>query len=118
MPRAKRPGLRPNWQWVRIIADVLMSHPPVQQAAWAIVEREVIDHVECQVALPLDVGVDDGQARRVIAQRVIQILQAESFSVLEEWRRRVLRGTDSSSFYAMIKAVAFFAAIGYARDAP
>jgi hypothetical protein len=101
---------------VRVVADILGSHPPAQAAAQAAMRRDVIDYVQCTARLPVGWLDDDDRARRTLARLVVQRLEAESFRLLDEWRNRVLRGRDHSSFWTMVRTVTWFLAVRYAHD--
>jgi hypothetical protein len=115
MPRSQPVSRSRNWS--RIVADILGSDLPAQAAAQATMRREVTDYVRCAARLPVGWLDDDDQARRTLARLVVQRLEAESFRLLDEWRDRVLRGRDHSSFWTMVKTVTWFLAIRYAADA-
>src|SRR4051812_2359970 len=114
MPRAQPVPRSRNWS--RIVADILGSAPAAQTAAQATMRREVTDHVRSAARLPVAWLDDDDRARRTLARLVVQRLEAESFRLLDEWRDRVLRGRDHSSFWTMVRTVTWFLAIRYAAD--
>jgi len=114
MPRSQPDSRYLNW--VRIVGDILGSYPPAQIAAQATMQRKVTDYVRCTARLPADWLDDDDLARRAIARLVVQRLEADSFRLLDEWRNRMLRGRDYSSFWTMVKTVTWYVAIQYAHD--
>ncbi|HET9622178.1 MAG TPA: hypothetical protein VFP84_12480 [Kofleriaceae bacterium] len=112
-PSALRPKLRSTQEWLTTVAALTAGDGD----ALATLRREVGAHVEQVAVLPVAWLDACEAARRMIARGVLGCLEANDFSVLQEWRGRVLRGREHASFARMLKTVILFVSLQYAGRA-
>src|SRR5215471_3593020 len=112
--RKYRP-LRPNAEWVIIVGDILSGDAGARDRGRATLWEDVADYVEHVVKLPIGPLNDDPEARRDIAMRVLQKLEAHSNAHLGRWHSRQLRKHEHASFWRLIKAISWSIAIDHAR---
>jgi len=117
MPRSNFPGLRPDAEWTAIVDDILGNDPTAHMSARKTMWLEVTPYVECIATLPSRLFAGEARARRDIAVRVLQILDAGSYFHLKEWRTRQRLQRDHAPWWAWIMTVSRCAAIEYARIA-
>jgi hypothetical protein len=118
MSQSQLSKLRSHRECLVLVADLVAGTQAAQEAALAILRREVGDYVECFAALPFDWLDDTEHARRAIAERVLARLEADRYRVLRDWRCRALRHKDHARFWTMVRTVLWYVAIEYGGPAP
>lgn len=112
--RKYRP-LRPNAQWMVIVANILGGDTTARDRGRATLWEDVAYYVEHVVRLPIGPLNEDPDARRDIAIRVLQKLEMSSSAHLARWHARQLGKREHASFWRLIKAMSWSIAIDYAR---
>jgi len=111
----KQPRVRPDTEWLPLVNDILGSNARAHDIARSIMWCKVIFYVEHIARLPIGPLNDDDEARRDIAMRVLEKLEAKEYFHLKEWRLRHLCKRDDASLWGLIHAVLRTTAIDYAR---
>ena len=112
-----RPTLRTNDDCLALAADIADGSAAARDAACATLRREVGDYVECFANLPVSWLDESEPARRTIAQRVLQRLEADDHRVIREWRARTQSGCDKASFWSLVKTLVCYVTVTFANSA-
>lgn len=112
MPRSQPP--RQDHVYFELVTDIVDGPAAARDAAWTTLRRHVIDYIERSARLPSGWLNESELARRTIARRVVDRLQADSFDLLAQWRWRVVEAHDQAAFATMLHTVIWYVAIRYA----
>lgn len=95
-------------EWLVVTSDLLSKKHHDSEAAYDVLSRRVIYHVQHVARLPVPESLsNDEDFGYQIAVDVMIRLQANDFALLREWRRRQLRRKDHCSLEGLVKTVAW-----------
>jgi hypothetical protein len=112
MPQMKK---KLRGEWMAIVNDLLEGDERARKLARNELWAQVIALVTTVMRLPVGPLNDDPDAKRDIAIRTIEKLEANDFAHLKEWRARQLRGRSCAQLLGFVKLVARGCAINFAR---